>query len=238
MPLQRGVCETLLYSPSPGNLLSLSPMACRQIQELQQELAMHDSMAARKDVSYAPYNERQRADLKAMVTDFLFSPGTLDSIEPLELLSVRHMREILFCCREISASSGGSIPRGGAAGGGGASSSNGVGTGAPHMAVLDGARAMAAAAVAAAAAARSAAEDGQHYVGDEDTVQAGGVGIAPDDARPDPPISGDSGDVEPGGGSAVVERMLAMQLGGPSQGGGIRGKLGASSTSLPPPVDR
>lgn len=62
---------------------------------------MHDAMAGRKDVVYAPYNDAQRTDLTAMVRTFLTSQGPSDSIEPLQLISVRHMREILYCCREL-----------------------------------------------------------------------------------------------------------------------------------------
>lgn len=65
---------------------------------------MHDAMASRAGVSYSPYSDTQRAELRARVQDFLMGPEAgaaagQDSIEPLELHSLRHMREILLACR-------------------------------------------------------------------------------------------------------------------------------------------
>ena len=47
------------------------------MQELQQELAMHDAMAGRKDMAYAPYSEAQRAQLQQQV-----GPQALDTQAP------------------------------------------------------------------------------------------------------------------------------------------------------------
>ena len=192
---------------------------------------MHDSMASRKDVKYSPYNEAQRAELRNLVASFLASPPNSDSIEPLDLMSVRHMREILMCCRELH--------NNGSGGGSGATravsaSARGVDSGAPgenksHNSVIDGARAAAAAAMAAAAAADAGSRD---FVGEDDaesTGQAGGVGVAPDDARP----STESDAPEAGGGAAVMERLLSMQQ--QSDSGGNGQTLPADSMS---PKDR
>ncbi len=45
----------------------------RQVAELQQELAMHNQIAKRRDVSYGPYSEAQRRELREMVQAFLAS---------------------------------------------------------------------------------------------------------------------------------------------------------------------
>ena len=80
----------------------------REIAELKQELAMHDSFAenrggggARK---YDAYTEQQKSDLRPLVMQFLESdggPGGV-SVEPLEpLTSLRHVREILLQTRVL-----------------------------------------------------------------------------------------------------------------------------------------
>ncbi len=56
--------------------------------ELQSELAMHDAMAGRAGVTYAPYSDEQRATLAQQVAQWLASPA-LDALDPLELLSLR-----------------------------------------------------------------------------------------------------------------------------------------------------
>ncbi|EFJ44765.1 Kif9 kinesin [Volvox carteri f. nagariensis] len=87
----------------------------RQVAELQQELAMHDAMAMRSGMQYTPYNAAQRGELRSRVLDFLMAdggdaggagPGGVESIDPLELHSLRHMREILLACR-VGAAGGG-----------------------------------------------------------------------------------------------------------------------------------
>ncbi len=76
---------------------------------------MHDAMAMRSGVSYSAYSDTQRAELRSRVLDFLMGVGGgseaataaaagtagagAESIEPLELHSLRHMKEILFACR-------------------------------------------------------------------------------------------------------------------------------------------
>ncbi|KAG2499144.1 hypothetical protein HYH03_002727 [Edaphochlamys debaryana] len=96
----------------------------RQVQELQQELSMHDAMAMRSNVQYTPYSDVQRTELRSRVMDFLMGEGAgaasgpggpgAESIEPLELHSLRHMREILLACRHLyreALRSGGTAPR-------------------------------------------------------------------------------------------------------------------------------
>ncbi|GAX77459.1 hypothetical protein CEUSTIGMA_g4903.t1 [Chlamydomonas eustigma] len=206
---QRMMCITCEIK---ANVVEDSSVRCTQlqsqVQDLQHELAMHDSMASRKNVAYGPYSDAQRAELKALVSTFLSAPnmGQSDSIEPLELISVRHMKEILRCCKEVYLDA--------------ASSSNGrsridssLSNEASTSYVPNGARAAAA-----------ATENGLNYVGEEEAGgggglagwQSGGVGVAPDFARPeqaDGEVSSPGAiKVQPGGGMAVVDRLLAMQL--------------------------
>lgn len=72
---------------------------------------MHDAMAMRGGISYSAYSDTQRAELRTRVLDFLMGVGSsgeaaaaapgvaAENIEPLELHSLRHMKEILFACR-------------------------------------------------------------------------------------------------------------------------------------------
>eukprot|EP00854_Cymbomonas_tetramitiformis_P012243 gene12243-14456_t len=74
----------------------------REIRELKQELAMHDSFSSRSGVSYDKYSEGQRVELRSMVKIFLEETvGIPDSVDPLEMTSLRHMKEILFQCRHL-----------------------------------------------------------------------------------------------------------------------------------------
>lgn len=97
-----------------------------------------------------------------------------ESIDPLELISVRHMREILYCVRELYCSN----------------SAQHAQQGAPQQQQqpVDRSAAVAAAA-AAAAAAMSGDDDGVGDVVDgagglPGASQAAAFGVAPEDARP------------------------------------------------------
>jgi hypothetical protein len=59
--MQAGVVSLVICNPT----IIFCP--CRQIVDLQAELAMHDAMSGRSGVSYAPYSEEQRAMLKDQV---------------------------------------------------------------------------------------------------------------------------------------------------------------------------
>lgn len=72
----------------------------REVAALKQELAMHDSLVGRTPVMYSAYSDAQRQQLREQVLAFL-SQDSLDSVEPLELLSLRHMREILFSVKAV-----------------------------------------------------------------------------------------------------------------------------------------
>ena len=71
----------------------------QDIAELQQELAMHDSLTERHQISYALYTDAQKAEVAAQVQAFLQSQEAPDSIAPLQLLSLRHMKEVLFAAK-------------------------------------------------------------------------------------------------------------------------------------------
>ncbi|KAL3152339.1 hypothetical protein ABBQ32_001403 [Trebouxia sp. C0010 RCD-2024] len=71
----------------------------QDIAELQQELAMHDSLTERHQISYGQYTHAQKAELAAQVQAFLQSQEAPDSIVPLQLLNLRHMKEILYAAK-------------------------------------------------------------------------------------------------------------------------------------------
>lgn len=71
----------------------------QDIAELQQELAMHDSLTERHQISYGQYTDAQKAEVSAQVQAFLESQECLDSIAPLQLVSLRHMKEVLFAAK-------------------------------------------------------------------------------------------------------------------------------------------
>eukprot|EP00873_Tetraselmis_striata_P024623 jgi/Tetstr1/444887/TSEL_032725.t1 len=73
----------------------------REINELKQELAMHNQFASRSSVTYAPYSEAQRETLRGQVISYFGHSEPEHSIEPLEVLSVRHMKEILVTCKAL-----------------------------------------------------------------------------------------------------------------------------------------
>ena len=81
----------------------------RELTELKQELAMHDSFAENRNTGraqrYDPYSEVERAELRPLVLQFLESdggPGGGVTVEPLEpLTSLRQVREILLQARSL-----------------------------------------------------------------------------------------------------------------------------------------
>ncbi|PNW77229.1 hypothetical protein CHLRE_10g427750v5 [Chlamydomonas reinhardtii] len=228
----------------------------RQVADLQQELAMHDAMAMRGGISYSAYSDTQRAELRTRVLDFLMGVGSsgeaaaaapgvaAENIEPLELHSLRHMKEILFACRHLyrealhglgpgpGHGSGSMVAAGG--GGGGGSSFPPAPTGARPV---SGSSTSGPAAGGGAAAARRLSGTGNGSAGARDknwqeysgaggdaapgvgkADGLGGAGVAPDAARPGSSSGGDDA------GSGLAERLLSQQATGssgrPAVGGG------------------
>jgi hypothetical protein len=174
----------------------------RQVAELRRELALHDAIAGRSGLQYTPYSAAQRAQLRGQVLRFLQAepPGEQQqvgpsAIEPLELLSVRHMLEVLALCRELYRGAGAGAGAGAGPGGGQPlrhySSSASVGSQQQHDEQQHGQQQ------------QQQQQQHQHqhqqqqqhqqhstaarYVGDvegDDASQSGGVGVAPDDCRP------------------------------------------------------
>lgn len=82
----------------------------QDIKELQQELAMHDSLTERHGIIYGPYDDAQKSQVQADVQAWLQSHEPADSIAPLQLISLRHIKEVLYaakvcCCTLYSANS-------------------------------------------------------------------------------------------------------------------------------------
>ena len=71
----------------------------QDIAELQQELAMHDSLTERHQIIYGQYTDAQKAEVSAQVQAFLQSEDSPDSIAPLQLISLRHMKEVLIAAK-------------------------------------------------------------------------------------------------------------------------------------------
>ena len=71
----------------------------REILELKQELAMHDALTDRHQISYGQYSEAQKAEVRAQVAQFLQGDSSSDSLDPLQLISLRHVREVLLAAR-------------------------------------------------------------------------------------------------------------------------------------------
>lgn len=144
----------------------------RELAELRQELAMHDAIAGRSSAQYSPYSAAQRAQLRGQVLQFLQAGDSSEgdgssSIEPLQLLSVRHMLEMLAMCKTLYREHGVHGHSSSAAGTAGRSTA-GVGS---------------------STGGRQQREQhvGPGYVGDvedDSASQSGGVGVAPDDCRP------------------------------------------------------
>ncbi|DBB10638.1 TPA: hypothetical protein ACH3X3_007147 [Trebouxia sp. C0006] len=73
----------------------------QDIAELQQELAMHDSLTERHQIIYGQYTDAQKAEVSAQVQAFLQSEDSPDSIAPLQLISLRHMKEVLIAAKTL-----------------------------------------------------------------------------------------------------------------------------------------
>jgi len=71
----------------------------QDIAELQQELAMHDSLTERHQITYSQYTDAQKAEVSSQVQAFLQSEDSPDSIAPLQLVSLRHMKEVLIAAK-------------------------------------------------------------------------------------------------------------------------------------------
>lgn len=65
---------------------------------------MHDSLTDRHQINYAPYTEAQRQEVRQQVQQFLASPA--DGLDPLQLLSLRHITEILSAAKVSSPAAG------------------------------------------------------------------------------------------------------------------------------------
>lgn len=76
----------------------------QDIKELQQELAMHDSLTERHGIIYGAYGDVQKAQVQADVQAWLQSSDPPDSIAPLQLVSLRHIKEVLYAAK-VSCSS-------------------------------------------------------------------------------------------------------------------------------------
>lgn len=74
----------------------------QDIADLQQELAMHDSLTERHQITYGQYTDAQKAEVSAQVQAFLQSQDSPDTIAPLQLVSLRHMKEVLFAAKVLS----------------------------------------------------------------------------------------------------------------------------------------
>jgi len=68
----------------------------REIKQLKQELIMHDTLSSRSGVNYDEYTEEEKAKLKSEVEGYLTC-----QVEDIELINLRHMREIMSCTRTI-----------------------------------------------------------------------------------------------------------------------------------------
>lgn len=75
------------------------------------------SSAPRSRTSYEPYTEVQKLELRGTVLDFLTRTDARrnDDVDPLELPSLRHIREVLFQCRDLYQAKPGPGQAGGAA---------------------------------------------------------------------------------------------------------------------------
>jgi len=73
----------------------------REVRELREELAMHDQMVQGDSKCYAPYSADQQRLLKEQLSSFFAAPASERDLRPLELPSVRHMREVLYAARAL-----------------------------------------------------------------------------------------------------------------------------------------
>jgi len=70
----------------------------REIKQLKQELIMHDTLSSRSGVTYDEFTEQEKTSLKTEVEGYLTG-----QLEDIELVNLRHMREIMSCTRHIVA---------------------------------------------------------------------------------------------------------------------------------------
>lgn len=90
----RFATRMMCVTNSPEINVQFDPMALikkyeREVQELKQELAMHDALSSRSHVQYEAYGENQRLELQKQVKAYLREE------EPeLEIVSLRHIREL------------------------------------------------------------------------------------------------------------------------------------------------
>ena len=70
-----------------------------EIHDLKRELAMHDALASRSRVAYAPYSDAQREELMATLTSFLDASG--EETPEMTIESVRQMQELLVAMKMI-----------------------------------------------------------------------------------------------------------------------------------------
>eukprot|EP00340_Litonotus_pictus_P000680 CAMPEP_0170523966 /NCGR_PEP_ID=MMETSP0209-20121228/9427_1 /TAXON_ID=665100 ORGANISM="Litonotus pictus, Strain P1" /NCGR_SAMPLE_ID=MMETSP0209 /ASSEMBLY_ACC=CAM_ASM_000301 /LENGTH=714 /DNA_ID=CAMNT_0010812411 /DNA_START=79 /DNA_END=2223 /DNA_ORIENTATION=- len=68
----------------------------KEIKELKQELAMHNTLSNRGRINYEPYSEKERANLQGIAHNFLIGKE-----EDIEFDSVRMAKELFFQCRNL-----------------------------------------------------------------------------------------------------------------------------------------
>ena len=67
----------------------------KEIRDLKQELAMHDTLSNRGRINYASYNQKEQAEIQNVALDFL--NGERDDIGGID--SLRKVREVFSCIR-------------------------------------------------------------------------------------------------------------------------------------------
>lgn len=67
----------------------------KEIRDLKQELAMHDTLSNRGRINYASYNQKEQAEIQNVALDFL--NGERDDIGDID--SLRKVREVFSCIR-------------------------------------------------------------------------------------------------------------------------------------------
>jgi len=164
----------------------------REVRELQRELAMHDQLVGRTTQTYVRYAREQRLTLRSQVQAFLDRPprgrgaaaleatGDVDDdadddLDPIEMLSLRHVRECLVQCRALYRAQGRELEEARAA-------LSAAGTSAGIASIASSPTK----AAGAASMDGEKAADSANAVGDSDVpdAYAAALGGAPDDARP------------------------------------------------------
>ena len=67
----------------------------KEIKDLKQELAMHDTLSNRGRINYASYNQKEQSEVQDLATAFL--AGDRDDIGDID--SLRKVREVFSCIR-------------------------------------------------------------------------------------------------------------------------------------------